>query len=194
MKTGLFFLLTCCMFFAAQQLAAQSYKPGDQLETLINNQWKKVKLIRPVSGQKNMYEVKEMVTANRGASVSRTVVSGKLRFPRQAAVTATAVSTTAVAENKTGSLHLGRYEIYAGVPSMYIGHMILQENGRYKVAFNTDEDNYDEMGRYVYHPETNTIEWQFGMFKNNNWGGKVVTKESGRIRIEFNPTSYAELK
>lgn len=90
-------------------------------------------------------------------------------------------------------LHLGRYELYAGIPAMNIGHVILLNNGKYKVAFSTDEDNYDETGTYIFHPDTNTIEWTAGMFKNNNWGGKMVKKDKG-FRIEFNKSAYAESK
>lgn len=88
---------------------------------------------------------------------------------------------------------LGRYELYSGIPSMHIGHFILLENGRYKVAFETDEDNYDETGTFALHSDTNTIEWLGGMFRNNNWGGKLVKKD-GHIRIEFNPATYGDHK
>ena len=174
--------------------SAQSYKAGDKIEAYINNAWRKVTVVKPVTGKPGMYEIKETVLANRGASLIRTITADKLRTPKQASVVNAGAVNTIVAENKTAGLRPGRYEIYAGVPSIYLGHMILQENGKYKVAFNTDEDNYDEMGRYAYHPETNTIEWQFGMFRNNNWGGKIVRMENGVTRIEFTPTSYAELK
>lgn len=177
-----------------QTTSAQSYKEGDKIEAYINNAWRKVTVVKPVTGKAGVYEIKETVPGNRGASLIRTLATDKLRIPKQASAANAGTVHTVVAETKTAGLRLGRYEIYAGVPSIYLGHMILQENGKYKVAFNTDEDNYDEMGRYVYHPETNSIEWQFGMFRNNNWGGKIVTKENGAIRIEFTPTSYAELK
>lgn len=90
-------------------------------------------------------------------------------------------------------LHLGRYELYAGVPSMYLGHFILLPGGKYKVAFNTDEDNYDESGRYTFNKETNTIEWQSGMFRNNNWGGKI-TKTAKGFHIQFNKSTYGDSK
>lgn len=188
-------ILACIVSMTAQLTAsAQSYKAGDKIEAYINNAWRKVTVVKPVTGKSGTYEIKETVSGNRGASLIRTITADKLRMPKQASAANAGTVNTIVAENKTAGLRPGRYEIYAGVPSIYLGHMILQENGKYKVAFNTDEDNYDEMGRYVYHPETNTIEWQFGMFRNNNWGGKIVRMENGVTRIEFTPTSYAELK
>jgi hypothetical protein len=98
---------------------------------------------------------------------------------------------TAGVENNT--LPLGRYELYSGIPAMYLGHFILLGNGKYKVAFNTDEANYDESGVYKFHAETNTIEWISGMFKNNNWGGKLVKKDKG-FTIEFNKATYGDSK
>jgi hypothetical protein len=99
--------------------------------------------------------------------------------------------TASIAE--TPDLHLGRYELYSGIPSIYLGHFILLPNGKYKVAFNTDEDNYDERGTYVFHSDTNTIEWQAGMFYSNNWGGKIVKTEKG-FRIQFNKATYGDSK
>jgi len=64
-------------------------------------------------------------------------------------------------------------------------------NGKYKVAFNTDEENYDETGTYALHNNENTIEWLSGMFKNNNWGGKLVKKENG-YGIEFSKNHFLE--
>lgn len=194
MKKYAFILGFIICLLAQLTASAQTYKAGDNIEVFINNTWKKATVVKPIPGKQGVYEIKETVSGNRGASLIRTVTSDKLRMPKQASAVSTAAVNTMTVENKTNGLRLGRYELYAGVPSIYLGHMILQENGKYKVAFNTDEDNYDEMGRYVFHAETNTIEWQFGIFRNNNWGGKVVTKENGSIRIEFTPTSYAEIK
>ena len=90
----------------------------------------------------------------------------------------------------TSAPHLGRYELYSGIPTIYIGNVVLLANGKYKVAFSTAEDDY-EIGRYTYHADTNTIEWLSGMFKNNNWRGKLTSSEKG-FRIEFNSATYAD--
>jgi hypothetical protein len=92
-------------------------------------------------------------------------------------------------QQKTPALQLGRYELYSGIPSMYLGHFVLLDNGKYKVAFDTDEDNYDVSGSYIFHADTQTIEWIGGMFKSNNWGGKLFKKESG-YKIEFNKSTF----
>jgi hypothetical protein len=90
-------------------------------------------------------------------------------------------------------LHLGRYELYSGIPAMYLGHFILLPNGRYKVAFDTDANNYDESGRYSYNKTTDTIEWISGMFKNNSWAGKITKNEKG-YHIQFNKATYGDSK
>ncbi|MEO7529948.1 MAG: hypothetical protein ABIS69_01010 [Sediminibacterium sp.] len=91
------------------------------------------------------------------------------------------------------NLHLGRYELYSGIPSMYLGHFILLNNGKYKLAFNTDEENYDDTGTYTFHNDTNTLEWISGMFKNNSWGGKFEKTEKG-FHIQFNKATYGDSK
>lgn len=108
-------------------------------------------------------------------------------------VTATQVTVKSKTEAPSPVPHTGRYELYSGVPTLYIGHVIMLDNGKYKVAFDTDENNYDETGTYRYHADTQTIEWISGMFFNNNWKGKFVSKDGG-YRIEFNKSSYAESK
>jgi hypothetical protein len=101
------------------------------------------------------------------------------------------VPAQVVAVQPTNGLHLGRYELYSGIPSIYLGHFILLNTGKYKVAFESDEDNYDVSGSYIFHADTQTIEWKGGMFKSNNWGGKLVKKENG-FRIEFNKATFGE--
>ena len=91
---------------------------------------------------------------------------------------------------ETNGPHLGRYELYSGIPTIYIGNVVLLANGKYKVALSTAEDDY-EIGRYTFHADTNTIEWLSGMFKNNNWRGKLINTEKG-FRIEFNGATYAD--
>lgn len=99
--------------------------------------------------------------------------------------------TTTTQPVPPAELHLGRYELFSGIPSMYIGHFILLADGKYKVAFDTDENNYDVSGRYTYNKQTGTIEWISGMFKNNNWGGKL-TKTAKGFHIQFNKATYGE--
>lgn len=100
----------------------------------------------------------------------------------------------AFSDAPAAELHLGRYELYSGVPTMYLGHFILLPNGKYKVAFDTDETNYDESGRYSYNKETGVITWISGMFKNNNWAGKTSKGEKGGYRIQFNKVTYGDSK
>jgi len=106
-------------------------------------------------------------------------------------VTATAITSSTITAVNSSNLHLGKYDLYSGIPTMYIGHIVLLADGKYKVAFGTDEDNY-EMGNYTFHPLSNTIEWQTGLFKNKGWGCKLVARSGNAYRIEFNSSTYAE--
>jgi hypothetical protein len=85
---------------------------------------------------------------------------------------------------------LGKYELYAGIPSTYLGHIVLMAGGKYKVAFSTDETDY-ETGNYTYHPDTNSIEWLSGLAKRKDWNGRLI-KKAGGYRIEFTKTTFAE--
>ncbi len=172
---------------------AQGYKTGDKVEALINNTWQEVTIEKILAGKTVLYQVKETGSKNyRGAKIELlTVGPDKLRVFKQQTVAIAATGVVPAIENNAALL--GRYELYAGIPSMYLGHFILLGNGKYKVAFNTDEENYDETGMYIFHNNENTIEWLSGMFKNNNWGGKLVRKENG-YSIEFSKTTFANRK
>lgn len=171
-------------------LMAQSFKAGDKAEVFINNQWKQVVIRKPVAGKQTTYEVQVLTGAKVPAPLKNIIrVSADQLRAQVPAVT----NTTAVAvKTAASSLRLGRYELYSGLPSMYLGHFLLLADGRYKVAFDNDEANYDETGTYLFHEDAQTIEWLGGMFKSNNWGGKLTRKEGNTCRIEFNKVTFAD--
>ena len=189
-KNGVCLLI---LLLSMQTVFSQTYKAGDKLEAFIGNTWKEVTVVKPVAGKTGIYEVQQsMPKTYRGPLKNTVTVSkGNLRMmpsmPAPVAV-ASANPTSEVVDEK--NLYHGRYELYSGIPTMYIGHVILLGNGKYKAAFDSDDTNY-EVGNYIFHPDTNTIEWVSGMFKNNNWGGKMVNK-SGKSRIEFNRATFAD--
>lgn len=184
----LFFLWSLLLF--ASIGSAQTFKAGDKVEALIGNTWKQVSVIRTLAGKSNTYEVRVNRT-NNGKNIATNLVldKSKIRLPQTTTVKNPVIT---VPKPISPNLHLGRYELYSGIPSMYLGHLILLADGRYKVAFDSEEDNYDESGRYTFNENTNTIEWQSGMFKNNNWGGKLVKKGGAGFRIEFNKAAFAD--
>ncbi len=190
MKMSKYLFLLCCLVFSGSVIFAQTYQVGDKVEALIGNSWKEVAVSKVPSGKSNMYEVRVNRISN-GRTLSSSVLldKSKLRVQPKAAVNTITVTVT---KPVSANLHLGRYELYSGIPSMYLGHLILLADGKYKVAFDSEEDNYDESGRYIFNENTNTIEWQSGMFKNNNWGGKLVKKEGSGYRIEFNKAAFAD--
>lgn len=100
------------------------------------------------------------------------------------------ISKVAAPAVKETFLHLGRYDLFSGIPTVYLGHLVLLADGKYKLAFGTDEENY-ENGKYIFHPETDTIEWLSGMFKRKDWDGKLTNKGTS-FRIEFAKNTYAE--
>lgn len=190
MKRSKYYFSLGCLLFFASIASAQTFKAGDKVEALIGNTWKQVYIVKALAGKSSTYEVRVNRT-NNGKTMMTTVVldKSKLRLPQN-----TTINNPLITELKPVStnLHLGRYELYSGIPSMYLGHLILLADGRYKVAFDSEEDNYDESGRYTFNESTSTIEWQSGMFKNNNWGGKLVKKEGAGYRIEFNKAAFAD--
>ncbi len=104
-------------------------------------------------------------------------------------VTAKAITSLIITEVNSSNLHLGKYDLYSGIPTMYIGHIVLLADGKYKVAFGTDKD---EMNNYAFHASSITIEWQTGLFKNKGWGCKLLARSGNAYRIEFNSSTYAE--
>ena len=89
-------------------------------------------------------------------------------------------------------LRLGKYNIYSGIPTMYIGKFELKAGGQYIVALSSDEDSY-ATGTYLYNSATSTIEWKTGFFWQKKWGGKITNSaSSGNIRIQFNRVTYGD--
>lgn len=183
--------LLCLSFFvlAMQTGFSQTYKAGDKAEALVNNAWKEVKVLKAVPGKPNVYEV-EIAGIRQG--IGKSVVQVNNTSMRTVKInTVTVAATTATTEvPKMVDPHLGKYDLYSGIPSMYIGHLILLTGGKYKVALSTDENNY-EFGSYSFDAASNTIEWQSGLFKNNSWKGKL-TNAGSNFRIDFNKVTFAE--
>lgn len=170
---------------------SQALKAGDKAEAFINNAWKEVRILKPVAGKPNMYQVETTGVANTNRQgISKAVFQVTTGNLRTVKTTAAAMPVT-VETPKTIDPHLGKYDLYSGIPSMYIGHLVLMTGGKYKVALSTDETNY-EFGNYTFDASTNTIEWQNGLFKNNNWKGKLVNTSGNIFRIEFGKVTYAE--
>lgn len=160
---------------------SQSYKAGDKVEAFINNVWKEVKIIIPVAGKTNFYEVQTLDSGRAFLQLNK----ASLR-----PVKTTQASPATLAIGQKVNLHLGKYDLYSGIPTMYIGHIFLLGDGKYKVAFGTDENNY-EIGNYSFDAASNSIAWLTGLFKNKAWSGKV-TKPGSAFRIQFNNVTYAE--
>ncbi len=176
--------------FFIQPIFSQTYKVGDKSEALINNSWQPVMIIKIPVTNNNIYRVKVINTQasqNAGGTII-SITKDKLRIPIPLMG-----NSPAIVKNKVipSNLHLGRYELYSGIPTMYLGHIILMEDGKYKTAFSTDEDNY-ELGTYSFNNETGTIEWLSGVFKHNNWGGKLVKRSTSSYRIAFNKATFAD--
>ena len=182
-------LISLSMFFM-QPVFSQSYKVGDKAEALINNSWKPVTIVRIPVTNNNIYQVKVINTqASQNAVGNKiSITKDKLRIPKPPVGNSPAIVKNLVVPS---NLHLGRYELYSGIPTMYLGHIILMEDGKYKTAFSTDEDNY-ELGTYAFNNETSTIEWLTGVFKHNNWSGKLVRRSASSYRIEFNKATFAD--
>ncbi len=174
--------ITCLLIllFSGTLGFAQDYKAGDRAEALIDNVWQEVKIIKVITGKSRTYEVLAVSGKTPVLEISRnTIRPFKL----------SQVSTMKVMPDD--DIHLGKYELFSGIPPMYIGHIYLMPGGKYKVAFGTDEDNY-EFGAYTYNSNTKSIQWMSGLFKNKGWTGKMTTKPGGGNRIEFNKATYAE--
>lgn len=183
-------LLICLSVFFIQPVFSQPYKSGDKAEALINNSWKSVTIVKIPVNNNNIYQVKVVNAQTSQNAVGNTIsiTKDKLRIPNPSLVNSPAIVKNPVIPS---NLHLGKYELYSGIPTMYLGHIILMADGQYKTAFSTDEDNY-ELGTYGFNNETSTIEWLTGVFKHNNWGGKLVKRSTSSYRIEFNKATFAD--
>lgn len=176
-------IMLLMLTFTCMSGMTQDLKKGDKAEALIQNIWKPVTIVnisnegiqvKQIQGAKT-----PIITLNR--NLVRKTAGNSVENP----VTLKNVITQP-------NIHLGRYNLYSGIPSMYIGHVLILENGKYSVAFSSNEDDYDNHGTYVFHEDSQTFDWISGLFKNNNWGGKYSKQEGNVYRIEFNKGSFAE--
>lgn len=184
-------LLTGLMLLLLVQTGqAQTYKAGDKAEALVNNVWKEVKIVKAVAGKTGVYEISVAGTNKRQGIAGNTIQVNQSAIRSMKQQNGITTQTTAVAAELSADPHLGKYDLYSGIPSMYIGHIVLQTGGKYRVALSTDESNY-ELGTYKYDAASNSIEWLTGFCRNSNWKGKI-TNTSGVFRIELNRASFAE--
>jgi hypothetical protein len=181
-------LAVCIAFLLSMQAGfSQAFKSGDKVEALINNEWQQVQVLRAVPGKNNTFEVLSVVIKdNRSTAKTIQVAQENIRTVKLNVASNNAQGATA----EEIKLFLGRYDLYSGIPTVYLGHILVQADGIYKVAFSADGTDY-ETGKYAFHPETGNIEWLSGLFKNKDWTGKL-TKKSGGARIEFNKSTFAE--
>ena len=94
--------------------------------------------------------------------------------------------------NDGKSLQMGTYLIYSGIPSTYIGKLVLMKDNSYKVSLIPNDDLFDTGGTFLYQPEDKTILWKSGLCKINKWNGNLVNKNREKDRIVFNKATYAE--
>jgi len=99
---------------------------------------------------------------------------------------------TASKFNDGKSLQVGTYLIYSGIPSTYIGKLVLMKDNTYKVSLIPNDDLFDTGGTFLYQPEDKTILWKSGLCKINKWNGNLVNKNKEKDRIVFNKATYAE--
>lgn len=102
------------------------------------------------------------------------------------------INSTSVKLKQGKSVELGTYLIYSGIPSTYIGKLVIMKDNLYKVSVIPNDDLYDTGGMFVYESETNTIVWKTGLCKINNWNGNIDNTTKGKDRIVFNKATYAE--
>ena len=176
--------LTITLLLSAFSITwAQSYQPGQKVQVLDQNSWKDAVIVKYIVNRANAYQVRLSPPNNGVLSVGKEKIRlvGKAKDAKDLTIGTT---------NDT-NIKLGRYELFSGIPSMSLGHFILQPDGTYKVAFNDQEADY-EIGTYRFNPSAQTIEWLTGLFRNNGWGGKLEKKGNGNNRIVFNKVTYAE--
>lgn len=192
MRKQTILLVLVCFFLSIQSAFSQTFKAGDKAEALINNAWREVKILKTVPGKTNVYEVETIGTKDRQGLTNTNFQVGKtnLRVAKNSVASTNAIGKT-VAEAATPVEHLGRYDLYSGIPTMYIGHCIILGGGKYKVALSTDESNY-ENGEYTFNKETNSFDWETGLFHRNSWKGKLINKGGNSFRIEFNKATFAD--
>jgi hypothetical protein len=77
---------------------------------------------------------------------------------------------------------LGKYLIHsygaASAPPLYLGYVVLEKGGVYKVFLPGDKMSGD--GYYEYDPKTQAVIWKDGPYKTSAWGGAFTVEREGK--------------
>lgn len=77
---------------------------------------------------------------------------------------------------------LGKYLIHsygsASFGPLYLGYVVLEKEGVYKVFLPGDKMNGE--GRYEYDPQKQTVIWIDGPYKASKWGGAFAIEREGK--------------
>ena len=95
-------------------------------------------------------------------------------------------------EDGDGGPRPGKYRIHSygatSAPPLYLGHVILEKGGAYKVFLPGDKAAGE--GRYEYDPQTKTVRWKDGPYKT--WGGVFTVEREGKThKIRLKRTTVA---
>jgi hypothetical protein len=103
---------------------------------------------------------------------------------------------TICAEEKKGDAgpRLGRYKIFSwgrvGTPPLYLGAVILEEGGKYKVLLNGDKPGGE--GKYEYDAARKAVVWKEGPYKDDGFGGEFTIEREGKThKIRLKKTTIA---
>jgi hypothetical protein len=93
-----------------------------------------------------------------------------------------------------GSPRMGKYKIFSygrvSAPPLYLGAVVLEEGGTYKVLLNGDKPGGE--GKYAYDAGKKAIVWKDGPYKDDNFTGEFTIEGEGKThKIRLKKTTIA---
>jgi len=107
---------------------------------------------------------------------------------------ASALSGESERKATDGAPRLGKYKIFSygrvSAPPLYLGAVVLEEGGKYKVLLNGDKPGGE--GKYEYDAAAKAIVWKDGPYKDDGFTGEFTIDREGQThKIRLKKTTIA---
>jgi hypothetical protein len=108
---------------------------------------------------------------------------------------ATAATPAATAADSASAPRAGKYNIQSygavGNPPLFLGHIEIQEGGKYRISRRSSGDYYGE-GTYSFDAASSTVTWLSGPCKDDGWSGTFTIEREGKThKIRLKRTTIA---
>lgn len=125
----------------------------------------------------------------------RKMAGGEPATPTKSAPAAAVPPAAPAASHSATAPRPGKYNIHSygavGNPPLFLGHIELQEGGKYRISRRSSGEYYGE-GTYSFDAATASVTWLSGPCKDDGWSGMFTIEREGKThKIRLKRTTIA---